>query len=832
MWEISWGLGEISVLKNHENLRNECENMKKVDFKKLLEERILVFDGAMGTMLQARGLKTDECPEIYNLFHKDIILDIHRHYVDTGCDIIQTNTFGANKIKLSQYGLANSAAEINQCAVEIGRKAGNGRCLLAGDIGPVGKLLYPFGELSFDETYEAFYEQAKVLIQEGVDLINIETMSDIHEAKIAVMAVKAAGDIPTICSITYNQNLRTLMGTDPESAVTILEALGVDVIGTNCGFGPDLMVEVLQRTYQLSNAYLIAQPNAGLPRLVGGQAVYDLSPDTMGDFVEPLIHAGANIIGGCCGTTPEHIKRIAAAVKGVKPLPREKKDFSKLASGAKTVIIGENLTTKVIGECINPTARKYLIQAVKEDNMNVIVDEAIKQVESGAHIIDVNMGMKLSEISEGERIEKAILAIQGTVRKPLSIDTIDLEAMEAGLKVYRGKPLLNSTNGEDGFLDAVIDLALKYGAAILGLTLDGKGIPEKAEERYKIAEKIVNRALEKGMKKQDIFIDGLTLTAGAQQKWVLETLKTIRHVKEKLGVRTILGVSNVSHGLPNREKLNSSFLAMALEAGLDIPIMNPYHENMWTVIQSADVLTGKDPQAANYIKIAQNSMEEDKKNLVLSESMEESPEQKLAEAIKTGDKGQITGLIEKLKTSGTAAMDIINKCVIPALEVVGELYEKHIFFLPQLLLAAEAAQKTFDELKEDLQKSGQETIGTIVLSTVKGDIHDIGKNIVSIMLQNHGFQVIDLGKDVHSELIIRTAVEKKADIIGLSALMTTTMQEMKKIKDYLKQMNIPIPVLIGGAVVTQDYADEIGAYYAEDAVDAVKQAKKIILERE
>ena len=817
----------MTDLENYEEMG--VLSMKKSDFKKLLEERILVFDGAMGTMLQVRGLKTSECPEIYNLFHKDIIKNIQEQYVSVGCDIIQTNTFGANRIKLSQYGLANSVNDINQHAVEIAKEAAKTKCLVAGDMGPVGKLLYPFGDLNFDELYETFYEQAKVLIQEGVDLINIETMSDIHEAKIAVMAVKAAGNVPIICSITYQQNLRNLMGADPETAITTLEALGVDVIGTNCGFGPDKMVEVLKRSHQVSDAYLIAQPNAGLPKFVDNKTVYDLSPDHMTEYIEPLIQSGANIIGGCCGTTPEHIRRIVDTVKGLKPIPRVKRDISKLAGSSNTVLIGANLSTKVIGECINPTARKYLMEALKKDNMDVIVEEAFKQLDAGAHIIDVNMGMKNSHNSEGERMEKAISAIQGMIREPLSIDTVDLKAMEAGLKAYRGKPLLNSTTGEDGVLDAVIGLALKYGAAILGLTLDGKGIPETAEERYKIAEKIVQRALEKGMKRQDIFIDTLTLTAGAQQKLVLETTKAIRLVKEKLGVKTILGVSNISHGLPSRESLNAAFLAMALEAGLDMPIMNPQHEAMWTIIHSADVLTGKDPQAAVYIKKnKQNPQAEVNKTEV---PVENSLGTRLIEAIKTGEKGQIGSLIGELKAEGTEAITIINKYVIAALEEVGKLYEKQVFFLPQLLLAAEAAQKGFEVLKEDLQKSGQKMIGTVVLATVKNDIHDIGKNIVSIMLQNHGFKVIDLGRDVPADTIIDEAIKNNADIIGLSALMTTTMQEMKRVVERLNQSNRNIPVLIGGAVVTQDYAQEIGAYYAEDAIGAVREAKKLILER-
>lgn len=799
--------------------------MNKQELYNLLDNQVLVFDGAMGTMLQQYGLTTG-CPEEYNLSNDEMIKKIHKDYISAGCHIIQTNTFGANRIKLSEYGLESLTEKINRQAVLLGRACAGKKVLVAGDIGPTGKLMYPVGSLSFDEAYQVFYEQAKALINAGVNIIIIETISDIQEARAAVIAVKDAGDIPIICSMTFSREMRTLTGSDPETVATVLEALGVDVIGVNCGFGPDMMVEIVRRMNHVSDSYIIAQPNAGLPKIVDGETHYDLSPEKTASYVKALVNAGANIIGGCCGTRPEHIKEIKAATLSVKPKAREEKLFSKLASITKTLIIKEDLPTKVIGECINPTAKKYLAEAIKLNNMSLLCQEAIKQVKANAHIIDVNVGVNLTD--ESVVMRNAVYEIQGVIDAPLSIDTVNFEAMEEGLKACGGKALINSTNGEEKHLHKVLSLAKRYGAAVLGLTLDEKGIPKKAEERFAIAQRIVKTALEYGLKRQDIFIDTLVLTAGAQQEYALETLKTIELVKKELGVKTVLGISNISHGLPNRGILNSTFLSMALRAGLDMPIMNPYVDNMWEVIRAADVLTGKDVNAKAFV----DCFSEEK--LVIKSNEVEKEENKITQltvAITTGDKNIVSSLIEDLKKEGYKAQELINNCVIPALDDVGSKYEKQIYFLPQLLLAAEAAKKTFECLADDLKISNSKEIGTIVIATVKGDIHDIGKNIVSIMLQNHGFKVVDLGKDVDTESIIKSAIEEKADIIGLSALMTTTINEMKRMTDALKTKGLSIPVLIGGAVVNEEYANIIGAYYSSDAINAVKVAKMIMVNK-
>ncbi|MEW9123282.1 MAG: homocysteine S-methyltransferase family protein [Thermotaleaceae bacterium] len=797
--------------------------MKRTELYKRLEKEILVFDGAMGTMLQRMGLKGGECPEAYNLKQKEIIFQIHKQYVDAGCNIIQTNTFGGNRIKLDLFGYGDAVTDINRQAAAIAREAAGEGCWVAGDIGPLGKLLYPLGPLSFEEAYDTFYEQAKALIDGGVDLINIETMSDIQEAKIAVMAAKDAGDVPIFCTITFDKDMRTLTGSDPETAATILEALGVDVLGTNCGFGPDRMIPILERIHQVTKKHIIVQPNAGLPRYVEGETIFDLNPEDMAAFVKALVAGGANIIGGCCGTTPEHMRAIVQALQQIKPVERPTGIPSKLASGRRTVFIHESLPYPILGECINLTGRKHLAEAVKNDKMHVIAKEARKQVEAGAKIIDVNMGIRDITVCEEIAMRKAILKVQQAVDTPLSIDTTSPAVMEEALKVYRGKPLLNSANGEDASLDAVIALAKKYGTAFLGLTLDSRGIPSTAKERFKIAEKIVYTALEAGIAREDIYIDTLTLTAGAQQQMVPDTLEALRMVKRELGVRTILGVSNISHGLPNRKDLTAAYLAMALEAGLDIPIINPYEERIWSILRSADVITGRDQQAREYIQWAREMKAEEA-------VVEQRPKEKtsLKEAIIEGEQERVPVIIEVLRGQGLKAMEIIQQQVVKALEAVGEAYERQDIFLPQLLMAAEAAQQAFAHLKEELEQEDFEKIGTFVIATVKGDIHDIGKNIVSIMLQNHGFHVIDLGKDVSEETLIERAIEEKADIIGLSALMTTTMQEMQVVMDALEHRGVSIPVMVGGAVVTADYAQSIGAHYAADAVEAVRIAKRIL----
>ncbi len=801
--------------------------MRRDDLRQLLTSRVLVSDGAMGSLLQSQGaLQSGGCPEAVTLQRPEMVEAIHGQYVQAGCDLVQTNTLGANRLKLGAYGLAEQVERLNQAAVHLARRAAGSRVLVAGDIGSCGQLLHPLGPLAFEQVTEAFFQQAKALLQAEVDLFLIETMFDLHEAKAAVMAARAASStLPIICSLTYDQDLRTLTGADPETVVTVLEALGVDVVGVNCGFGPERMGEVLERQYRISDSLLLVQPNAGLPHWRNGRTVFTQGPEEFARFVGPLVRSGANIIGGCCGTTPEHLSLMVQFARQCTPLPRQKPNFSKLAGVTEAIYISDHLPTQVIGERINPTARKRLAEALGRREFGVVAEEAAAQIEAGARVVDINVGTRTAGASEPELMQPAVMAAQRAVNLPLSIDTADAQTMELGLQVCRGKALLNSTTGEEDKLEQVTDLASRYGAAILGLTLDGRGIPATAEERLAIAQRIVERAVSKGIRREDVYIDGLTLTAGASQSLVPETLRTIRLVKERLGVRTALGVSNVSHGLPARAALNNAFLCMALAAGLDLPIVNPSQEGIWPLIHASDVIVGRDNRAKRYVSLAGGQTQTQRHQ----PQAELTPEQRLQADLLAGDQDRIPALCSQLLQQGWAALRIVNEVVIPAMEAAGERYDQRRFFLPQLLMAAEAAEATVRQLLPQLEQTSTELLsGTVVLATVRGDIHDIGKSIVGLLLRNHGFRVIDLGKDVQSDLIVETAKREQADLIALSALMTTTMPEMGVVAAKVRSFGLSTPVLIGGAVVSSDYAASIGAHYAADATEAVRQAKHLV----
>lgn len=793
-----------------------------------LRHKILVYDGAMGTILQKSGLKLNQCPESLNISHPEMIMGIHRAYVEAGADLIQTNTFGANRIKLSEFGMEHEVKRFNETGIQLARQAAGKDTLVVGDIGPLGKLIHPLGEMTFDQAYDVFYEQAKVLGDAGADLLAIETMSDLQEMRIALIAAKEAADLPIIAQMTFSADMRTLTGTDPETAVTVLESLGASIIGVNCGSGPKDMVPVIARMAKVSQAYLIAQPNAGLPQLINGKTVFQQTPEEMARYVKSFIEAGANIVGGCCGTTPDHIKVIARLAHSQHPASKNEIAYSKLASRSKIVCIGSTSPTQFIGERINPTARKKLAHSIVQGDMSLVCQEAQGQVKAGASILDVNMGVP--NIEEAAVMIKAIESIQRLVDVPIAIDSTKPEVLEAGLKTFIGKPLINSVNGHEESLERILPLAKKYGASILGLTLDENGIPLTANKRLKVAQHIVNRALKLGIARDDIFIDCLVLTAGAQQSLVMETIKALKIVKEELGVKTVLGVSNVSYGLPHRELLNATYLAMALGNGLDLPILNPYQGNMIHTMRAADVLNNRDIHGQYFIQwepettINPVSFPESQKNSVKKLGEQYHP---LFKGILEGDKEHIVRYIEAELTRGQKPLDLINQYLIPALELVGKKYEEKIYFLPQLMLAAETMKKAFLRLKVEMTPDKNEKKNTIVMATVKGDIHDIGKNIVSVILENHGFNIIDLGKDVSTDLIIQTAIRENAKIIGLSALMTTTMPEMARVTESLRVLGKPIEVMVGGAVVNAEYAKDIGAHYSHDAVEAVALAKRL-----
>ncbi len=808
--------------------------MDRKTFRQRVSESVLILDGALGTMLQQALPGKIHVPELVTVEHSDVLMGIHKQYLAAGSDIILTNTFGANRLKLGVYELSDRVEELNRKAAALAKAATAGTdALVGGDIGPSGKLMEPMGNLTFEMAVEVFREQAAALVAGGADLIFIETMSDVQECKAAAIGARMACDLPILCSMTYGEDLRTLTGSTPEAAAVVLDALDIDGIGANCGFGPDMFTEIIRQYAAVTDLPLFAEPNAGLPLMHDGACTFNLAPEDMVPCVGEQIKTGVGIIGGCCGTTPAHLKAMAAEAKKYQPTPRKRDGLSRLCGTTDVVTIGDG-PTRMIGECINASARKAFIAAVAEDNYSPIADEALAEVRDGADVIDVNMGLKLQNVTECEAMVKALKAVQRVVGAPISIDSVDSETMEAALRTVRGKPLINSTNGSAKHLEQTLKLARKYGAAVLGLTLDENGIPDTAEERFAIAERIVNAALKVGLRRDDIFIDTLTLTVGSKQELLPETLNALRMVRERLGVRTVLGVNNISHGLPNRHDLTGAFITLAIDAGLDMPIANPHSRSIWNAMLCGDVLAQRDKKAARYIEwAAANPPSATTVTITQPGAAADKEENNLMSAVLKGDLTATLGFVDSLLSSGVPAPDIVNKHLIPALEQVGERYEKRIFYLPQLMSAAEAAQAAFDRLEKPLSTAseGVASAGTYVLATVKGDMHDIGKNIVAVMLRNHGFHVIDLGRDVDSKVIIATAIKEKADVIGLSALMTTTMNEMENVAAQLREAGYDIPLMVGGAVVTPEFAKLIGAYYANDAVDAVHVAKNIMKDK-
>ncbi len=807
-----------------------------------LQKRILVLDGAMGTMLQQKGLGRGECPEIFNLTHPQVLEEIHGAYVDAGCDIVQTNTFGANRFKLGEYGLGDKVEEINTRAVEIARRVVGGKALVALSVGPSGKLMRPLGEVEFDDLYEAFSDQFQAGENAGADLISIETMADIAELRVAVIAALNSTKLPVLAHLTFEPNGRTLMGTDPVTAVLMLEALGVTAVGANCSGGAVQLLPIIAKMAQNTNLFVSVEPNAGMPTLVNEETVFPETPEEMGRHALALRDVGANIIGGCCGTTPQHIKVMAQALQGLEPVKRQPRPLWAFCSRTRRVVMSDDSYPAFIGERINPTAREKMAQDIKDGHMEVVVDEARKQVEAGTPILDVNMGVP--GIDEPEAMMKAVRDIQTAVDVPIAIDSTNPEAIEVALKTFVGRPLINSTTGEEKSLDRILPLAKKYGAAVLGLCLDEDGIPESAEGRLAVAEKIYRKAKEYGLREQDVYIDCLVKTASAEQEQVMETLLTLQMVKSRLGLKTVLGVSNVSHGLPARDILNSSYLTMAMAYGLDLPIINPFEERMQDAIRASAVLMNRDHYAATYIENYKDRSTplltakkthhqpisvEDPAVGAEAVSNQEKTTDPLKEAIIKGHKGQITSLIQRALQEGQNPMDIVNKSLIPGIEEVGDLYDRKVYFLPQLMLSAETMKEGFNHLKPLMMQDAQMEKGTVVLATVEGDIHDIGKNIVGIMLENYGYRVVDLGKDVPAREIVETAVKENADVIGLSALMTTTMSRMKEVIDLVKSGRLKIKVIVGGAVLTREYAEEIGADgYSPDARAAVVSINKFL----
>ncbi len=793
-----------------------------MSFLAALEEGIIIFDGAMGTMLQKSGLRAGECPELLNLTNPDLIANIHREYIAAGAQVVTTNTFGGSSAKLKTYGLENKGYDINYQGVTIAKSAAAGKAYVAASLGPTGKLMPPMGDMHFDEVYKIFQAQVLAFKAAGADLVIIETMVDLQETRAALLAVKENSPLPVICSVTFDERMRTLTGSDPITVATVLEGLGADVIGANCSGGPTQLLPVIEQIAAVCAKPIIVQPNAGLPELIDGETVFRLSPDVFASYAPPLVAAGARCLGGCCGTTPIHISALRQEADKLSPISDRPTTVTSIAGRTNTLFIGTTLSPVIVGERINPTGRAKLAEDIRSGQMELVRQEAVSQVQSGADALDINVGVP--GINEAAAMQQAISLVQAQVGVPLVIDTTNPEALETGLRYFCGKALINSINAEDTALSQLLPIAKKYGATILALPLDGSDLPLKAEDRYTLAEKILKAAAMAGIDKHSIIVDGLCLTAGAQQEYAFESVKAIQMFATKLGVPAALGVSNVSFGLPRRDILNSTFLAMTIAAGLKVAIINPHDPRMKETFLAAKVLMNYDQGSKNYISHikadAPSPLEEAETLTVL---------QRLRHKVVQGEKTAAAGLVIEAVSQQINSLAIINEALIPAMEDIGTAYFKGEAYLPQVMMAAEAVRAAFQSLKKALPDQDIPQFGTIILATVKGDIHDLGKNIVGALLENNGFKVVDLGKDVSAETIVAAAIEHKADIVGLSALMTTTMPEMAEVIKLMRARDLPVKVMIGGAVVTQEYADLIKAdVYAKDALDALAKAKQLV----
>lgn len=801
---------------------------------------MLFFDGGMGSLLQERGLEQGELPETWNLKKPEELIRIHREYLEAGADIVLANTFGANRFKYDNLdeiiaaGIANAKTAVR----ESGKKA-----YVALDMGPTGKLLKPMGTLDFEEAVSVYAEVVRAGEKAGADLILIETMSDTYELKAAVLAAKENSSLPVMATVVFDEGHKLLTGASPENVVALLEGLRVDALGINCGLGPKQMKPIFERLAQFASVPLIIMPNAGLPRVENGRTVYDVDPAEFAEDMAEIIAMGAWFAGGCCGTTPAHIRALTEKCRDFVPKALTKKDDTIVTSYSKAVLLGGK--PAIIGERINPTGKSKFKQALRDNNMEYILEEGVKQADAGADILDVNVG--LPEIDEVAMMKQTVYELQGILPLPLQIDTTNAEAMEAAMRIYNGKPMINSVNGKEEVMKEIFPLVRKYGGVVVGLTLDEAGIPTTAEGRLAIAEKIYRTAESYGIERKNIVIDALTMTMSTDDTSAGTTLEVVKKIKEQ-GGRTVLGVSNISFGLPHREILNAAFFSMAMSAGLSAGIINPNVASMRQAYDTYCVLGGFDSQCMNYIEkyaalqtvttlapagtagtgaAGGNGITTD---TTAGSNSAAGGIPALQNAIVKGLKEQAYRGTKEALASGRDTMDVINGELIPALDVVGQAFEKGTMFLPQLLMSAEAAKAGFAAIKEYVESTGtrQEKKGTVVIATVKGDIHDIGKNIVKVLLENYGFDVIDLGKDVPPEAVVEAVQQSGAHLVGLSALMTTTVASME---ETIKQLREKVPgckVMVGGAVLTPEYADMIGAdYYAKDAMQSVHYAEKI-----
>ena len=800
--------------------------------RKRLGKELLYFDGGMGTLLQEKGLAPGELPELWNVTRPEEITEIHRQYVEAGSDIVLTNTFGANALKFhdENCSLKEIVAQAVSHVKTAIRDAGGGReVYTALDVGPTGKLLKPMGDLEFETAYEAFREVMLMGEEAGADLIHIETMSDTYELKAAVLAAKENTSLPVFATAVFDDRHKLLTGADVPSVVALLEGLRVDALGINCGMGPEQMLPVLEEILRYSSVPVIVKPNAGLPQQRDGRTCYDVEPEEFARLMKQITEMGASVIGGCCGTTPEHILVMKTLCRDARIRPLTEKEHTIVSSYGKSVFLGNSKDmqygSRVIGERINPTGKKRFKQALKEHDLDYILREGITQQDNGAHILDVNVG--LPDIDEPALMKEVVQEIQSVVNLPLQIYTVDTEAMENALRVYNGKAMVNSVSGKQESMDRVFPLLRKYGGVVVGLTLDEEGIPADADGRIRIAEKIIGEAAKYGIKKKDIVIDALAMTISSEPEGAKVTLETLRRLRDEVKVNTVLGVSNISFGLPSRPVINSAFYTMAMMNGLSAGIINPSSEDMMKAWYAYHALMNLDANCERYIS-RYSSVPAGAGGSAAAPSSG-AADMTLAAAIEKGLKEDAHTITVSL-AGAKEPLDIINEELIPALNHVGEGFEKGTLFLPQLLMSAEAAKSAFAVLKEKMDKSGlvQEKKGTIVIATVKGDIHDIGKNIVKVLLENYSFDVIDLGKDVPPQKIVDTVLENSVRLVGLSALMTTTVVSMEETIRLLREQAPGCLVMVGGAVLNQEYADMIGAdFYGKDAMQSVHYAQTV-----
>lgn len=837
--------------------------MTREELYKRIEERPLILDGATGSNLQKAGMPTGVCPELWIMEHEEALIRLQEEYVEAGTDILYAPTFSGNREKLKEYGLSDRTEEINKRLVTISKKAAKDRALVAGDMTMTGVALEPVGPMKLEELIDIYKEQARCLFEAGVDLFVVETMMSLAETRAAVIAIREVCDLPVMASMTFQEDGRTLYGTDPVTAVVVLQSIGADVIGVNCSTGPEQMLPVVRKMKEYADVPLLVKPNAGLPELVEGETIYPMSAEEFASFGPAFVEAGAGLLGGCCGTTPEHIAQLAGRVRGLATVPPENRHPIMLASERKSQEILPDGPFLIIGERINPTGKKRLQQELREGRLDLVEEMAEEQEELGAHILDINMGT--NGIDEKEMMLKAIQKVSMVSDLPLCIDTSYVEVMEAALRAYPGRALVNSVSMEKEKVEKLLPLVRKYGAMFILLPLSDKGLPKSPEEKKELIHQLLARAAACGIGKNRIIVDGLVTTVGANKQAALETLETIRYCKEELGLCTAVGLSNISFGLPERSYVNGAFAAMAIQNGLTMAIANPSNDLLMGLACAADLLKDKPQADETYITRVQQIKERQTfaahipgnvpagagateqqtaagtgRQQAASEASSGTPDSgaKMAASAQTPVfeavlKGRKNGIVEKVQEElarGTAAKDILDGQLIPAINEVGRLFDIQAYFLPQLIASANAMKEAIGYLEPLLQEGGDtDEKPVIVIATVEGDIHDIGKNLVALMLKNYGYQVYDLGKDVPAEKIIAAAEEYGASIIALSALMTTTMMRMKDTIRLRNEKKMDVRVIIGGAVTTQSFADEIGADgYSKDAAEAVKLVQSLL----